>query len=128
MTDDHSHDHGDTTSMTNTDLISSDRWNFSSATTSDSTITAMYNLFLQGMYLDINADGTYSGMAPGDSGMQAIHGSWEFSMNETYLVLYEDNDTTALELNSLTADELSVGFTEEMDDCTSIEVDYIFVH
>lgn len=112
----------------NDHYLTSDRWNFDNAvTTAGDSVTAMYNMFMVGMYFDYNDDNTFSGVVPGDNGLDTIDGTWSFMSSETMLALYMSDDTMVFGITELTADALGISFTEE-EDSTNYDVTLNFVN
>jgi hypothetical protein len=112
----------------NDHLITNGAWNFSAAsTTAGASTDSLYNLFMVGMNLDFSDDGTFSGMTPGENGLESATGTWTFMASETMVAIYQDTDTMVFGISELTTEALGFSFTEE-DETPNYDVTLNFVH
>ena len=112
----------------NTHLISDGDWTFSNAsTTAGASVDSMYNMFMVEMHLDFEEDGSFSGMTPGDNGLDSASGTWIFMASETMVAIYQDTDTIVFGVSEFSAEVLGLSFTEE-EDSSSYDVTLNFVH
>jgi hypothetical protein len=79
------------------------------------------------MHLDFEEDGSFSGMTPGDNGLESASGTWTFMASETMVAIYQDTDTMVFGVSELSAEALGLSFTEE-EDSSSYDVTLNFVH
>ena len=96
--------------LTKTQLLTSSAWKFSTVSTGDATVDALFQLLFTGFTITFNTDGTTVVTFPGEPNE---NGTWEFTAEETKVILDKGTiDEQTSDIITLNAATLVITITD----------------